>query len=245
MEFEDMACVHDVDPNLIERTRQWLLAQRRPDGSWSSESGMLDDGLAGSVNRVRNLELAATAYIGWAVFGSGRAESQARATLDYLLAQPPESLEDPYLLAVVTSAIAAIDRSNSQLGAYLARLDALKTASTDGKQVWWQQTAGSQTAFHGRGQAGNIETTALAALALLNSGQYAGTTRGALTWLVTQKDPHGTWHSTQATVLALKALLAGTGASLGGGQERRVEVTLDGETIHEFVIPAEPAAEGR
>jgi uncharacterized protein YfaS (alpha-2-macroglobulin family) len=241
MEFEDMARVHDVDPNLIERTRQWLLAQRRPDGAWSSESGMLDDGLAGSVNRVRHLELAATAYIGWAVFGSGRAESQARVTLDYLLAQPPESIEDPYVLAVVTSAIAAIDRNNNRLGAYLARLDALKTASADGKQVWWQQTAGSQTAFHGRGQAGNIETTALAALALLNSGRYAGTTRGALAWLVAQKDPHGTWHSTQATVLALKALLAGTGAAPGGGQERRVALTLSGETIHEFVIPAEQA----
>ena len=57
-------------PQLIERTRAWLLAQRRPDGSWPNESGMLDDGLAGSVNRVGQMDLAATAYIGWAVFGS-------------------------------------------------------------------------------------------------------------------------------------------------------------------------------
>ena len=69
MEFEDMACVHDVDPRLIERTRGWLLSQRRPNGSWGNEQGMLDDGLAGSVNRGGNLDLAATAYIGWAVFG--------------------------------------------------------------------------------------------------------------------------------------------------------------------------------
>ena len=241
MEFEDMARVHDVDPQLIERTRQWLLAQRRPNGSWSNESGMLNDGLAASVNRGGELDLAATAYIGGAVFGSGRANAQAGLTLDYLLAQRPESIQDPYLLAVVTSAIAAIDRSHSQLGAYLSRLDALKTSSADGKLVWWQQTPGSQTAFHGRGQAGNIETTALATLALLNAGQVSDTARGALTWLVSQKDAHGTWHSTQATVLALKALLAGTGAKLGSEQERRVELTLGDQRVHEFVIPVDQA----
>ena len=53
--------------------------------------------------------------------------------------------------------------------------------------------------------------------------------------------PRGTWHSTQATVLALKALLAGTGASLGGDKERRIELLLGGEKIHEFVIPADQA----
>src|SRR5258705_12457425 len=46
MEFEDMAAVYDVDPKLIERTRKWLLAQRRGDGSWSGERHMLHDGLA-------------------------------------------------------------------------------------------------------------------------------------------------------------------------------------------------------
>src|SRR5439155_19535429 len=44
MEFEDMAKVHDVDPSLIERTRKWLLAQQKSDGSWDPEShGLHDD----------------------------------------------------------------------------------------------------------------------------------------------------------------------------------------------------------
>ncbi len=34
MEFTDMARVQDVDSQVIQRTRQWLLSQRRPDGSW-------------------------------------------------------------------------------------------------------------------------------------------------------------------------------------------------------------------
>lgn len=64
--------------------------------------------------------------------------------------------------------------------------------------------------------------------------------RGALAWLVTQKDAHGTWHSTQATVLSLKALLAGTDRPLGDGM-RRVEVRLGDRFRQTLVIPANQA----
>jgi uncharacterized protein YfaS (alpha-2-macroglobulin family) len=241
MEFQDMARVHDVDPQLIQRTREWLLGQRRTDGSWPNESGMLDDGLAGSVNRSGNLDLAATAYIAWAVFADGQAADQAGPTLAFLLSQSPESIADPYLLAVTASAIAAINPSQPELKAYLSQLNSLCKHSDDGTHSWWQQATGQQTMFYGSGPAGDIETTAMAALALLHAGQHADTTRGALNWLIEQKDPHGTWHSTQATVLTLKALLAGTGAALGADQQRRIEVALGGETVQELVIPADQA----
>jgi len=241
MEFEDMANVYDVDPRLIERTRDWLLAQRKPDGSWPNEAGMLDDGLAGSVNHGGNLDLACTAYIAWAVFGNGKAASEAASTLDFLLAHPPESINDPYLLAVTASAIGAIDPNHSELGSYLARLDAMKKSSPDGKKVWWEQAPGGRTTFHGSGQAGSVETTAVATLALLDAGQYPGTARAALTWLVEQKDPNGIWYSTQATVLSLKALLKGTGAALGGEKERKIDIAWGGETVRDIVIPVDQA----
>src|SRR5205823_1738995 len=46
---------------------------------------------------------------------------------------------------------------------------------------------------------------------------------------------------TQATVLALKALLAGTGKPLGGDGERRFEVAVDGQPAKAVVIPADQA----
>src|SRR5262249_48311589 len=55
------------------------------------------------------------------------------------------------------------------------------------------------------------------------------------------KDGRGTWHSTQATVLALKALLAGTGRPLGGDAPRRIVVRLDGHELEEITIPADQA----
>jgi uncharacterized repeat protein (TIGR01451 family) len=64
-------------------------------------------------------------------------------------------------------------------------------------------------------------------------------TRGALAWLVASKDSSGTWHSTQATVLALKALLAGTGKALGNDRPRRLSLSLDDRPLKEVAIPAE------
>ena len=239
MEFNDMAQVHDVDPQLINRTRQWLLAQRKGDGSWPNEANMLDDGLAGSVNRGGNLDLAATAYIAWAVFSGGAAAGEAAATLDFLLAHEPHSIDDPYLLAITANAIASIDPNHGAVGSYLARLDDIKQTGDNGKLVWWSQPAGSRTTFHGSGLSGNVETTAMATLALLGGGQHSATARAALAWLIEQKDPNGTWHSTQATVLALKTLLAGTGAALGDDQQRKIDLALGGETVREITIAAD------
>ena len=237
MEFEDMSRVHDVDPRLIERTRGWLLDQRNPNGSWSNERGMLNDGLAGSVNRGGDADLASTAYIGWAVFANGKAAGQAGPTLSFLVSHSPDSIDDPYLLALTANAIAAIDPKHGNLGAYLARLDGIKQTSDDRKRVWWGQPPGGQTTFYGSGRAGDIETTALSTLALLTSSQYSATVRGALAWLVEQKDGCGTWHSTQATVLSLRAILAGTGAALGADEERRIDIALEDQIVRQIVIP--------
>ena len=77
------------------------------------------------------------------------------------------------------------------------------------------------------GQTGSIETTALAAYVLIRADFQPDLANGALTFLVQQKDSFGTWHSTQATILALKALIQ----SVRGGGERvnaTVTVTLNG-----------------
>lgn len=241
MEFEDMARVHDVDPRLIERTRNWLLARRQGDGRWKADAGMLNDGLAGSVLSGDDLDLANTAYVAWAVFGSGNATGRAQITLDYLLAHEPASIDSPYILAIIANCIAGIDSNHSSLGEYLGRLDGMKQTSEDGKQIWWKQAEGGRTMFYGSGRSGDIETTAMAVLALMKSGQYSASVKGALTWLIEQKDGSGTWHSTQATVLALKALVEATGSPLGGEKARKIDIALDGKVVRTVDIPVDQA----
>mgnify|MGYP002623233415 FL=1 len=241
MEFEDMASVHDVDPALIDRTRDWLISKRQRDGRWKGDPNMLNDGLAGSVNQGRDIDLAATAYIAWAVFGSGEAKAQSQVTLDYLLSHEPASIDNAYLLALIANCIAGIDPDHNALGEYYARLDGMKQKSDDGKLVYWKQAEGARTMFYGDGRSGDIETTAMAALALMKSGQHSASVNGSLKWLIAQKDGRGTWHSTQATVLALKALVEATGTALGGDKARRIEIALDGEVIRAVDIPVDQA----
>ncbi len=149
LEFEDMKHVYDVDPALIDRTRGWLLSKRQPDGRWKADPNMLNDGLAGSVLTGDDLDLAATAYIAWAVFGRGEAKGQSQVTLDYLLAREPATIKSPYMLALIANCIAGIDPNHSALGEYTRRLDDMKQSSPDGKQAWWTQVEGERTMFYG------------------------------------------------------------------------------------------------
>ncbi|MBY0227970.1 MAG: hypothetical protein K2W96_01685, partial [Gemmataceae bacterium] len=201
MEFEDMAKVHEVDPALIERTRAWLLAKQQQDGSWGDPDH--------------------TAYVAWAVFAGGKSAERSAATKRFLLAQ---KTDDPHSLALACLALAAIDPALPELG---ERLDALsKLRKEEGGKASWQRSG--RTLFHGRGHGGAAETTALAAQAFL-AAKRPGEARAALRWLADAKDSSGTWHSTQATVQALRALVAGASAPAQDA-ERVVEVAVNGKT---------------
>ncbi|MBM4070510.1 MAG: hypothetical protein FJ271_16375 [Planctomycetes bacterium] len=233
MEFADMAKVHEVDPKLIERTRAWLMKQRRANGSWAAE-GHVPQNLPA-------VDLATTAYIAWAVFGSSasggrQAPDDAAPTRGFLLAHRPEDIADPHTLALVCNALLAIDPAGNDAAPYLESLRALQRTSPDGQLAWWEQAADSRTTFHGAGISGSVETTALAALALQAHTRRADAS--TLAWLVKQRDGRGTWHSTQATVLALKALLSATDTA--GNGERRIELAINGMT-QSIVIPADQA----
>jgi uncharacterized protein YfaS (alpha-2-macroglobulin family) len=238
MEFEDMAAVHDVDPNLITRTRNWLLSQRKPDGSWDPEGHALHENVVRA--DAENARLAATAYVAWAVFANGKAKEQSRQTLDYLLARSPNEVKDPHVLALVCNALLALDPQGDQAGAWLDRLAALRKRDEGGKFSWWEKDAAARTMFFGGGVSAQVETTALAAAALIQGKRHPEASRGALAWLVSKKDANGTWHSTQATVLSLRALLAGTSQPLAGDGARRFEVRV-GDHVEQVAVPADQA----
>ena len=180
--------------------------------------------------------LSATAYLAWAIVQSGDAQADWLATRQYLLTHRPETIDDPYVLALVANALLALYPAGTDSAPYLDRLESLKKTSADGKLAWWDSPAG-RTMFYGAGRSGGIETTSLAALAMLHTGRYPATVRGALTWLVGQRDGGGTWHSTQATVLALKALLAAAGKSLSNDRPQHIEIRCDGKPVRDLVVP--------
>lgn len=238
LEFQDMAEVYDVDPQLIKRTQAWLLSKRKPDGSWTADPSMLNDGLAASVLRGDNLDYATTAYIAWAVFNQGDVNDQASMTLNYLRSVAPSEFNDPYVLAIAVNAMYAIAPTDRQNEPYVEALLALK--QSDDKFTWWQKKEASRTLFHGSGGSSSVETTSAAILALLRSGRHSSDAQRAVLWLIEQKDPSGIWHTTQATVLALKAILASSGDS-GRSVDRRVVAQINGVEIDNRVIPQDQA----
>ena len=82
-----------------------------------------------------------------------------------------------------------------------ALLDA-RTEKDD--QISW---TAEETGVYSTGSSAAIETTGLAAQALLKWGQASETVRKALNFLSSKKDASGTWGTTQATIMALRAIL--------------------------------------
>jgi len=83
-----------------------------------------------------------------------------------------------------------------------------------------------------------VETTGLAVQALLKWGQAAAAATKALSYIASKKDASGTWGTTQATIMALRALLLST--EKGAADVRgNIEITLNGKPVERLTLTAE------
>jgi hypothetical protein len=261
----DASRVIAVDRQVIDETRDWLIGRQQKDGSWPVR-------VRDEREDARRTALQ-TAYIArvLAAVGDGARtteaspEEKARAplarALDYLAARASE-VDEPYLIA--SYALAAADAGDKGGAARaVERLRAL--ARDEGAGTYWALE--TNTPFYGWGRAGRIETTALVVQALTraraddSAGRDDADTRSretsselrdaktlrrrGLLFLLDNKDRHGVWLSTQATVNVFGALLelistdepAGRGAATGG----RADIFVNGRRAGEVLLP--PAGE--
>jgi hypothetical protein len=197
MEFTDMSRVHHVDPALIARTQRWLAAQQSPDGSWPPDRQMIFDGAGNNFVKDR---LRITAYVGNALRHSGYAGKETTRAREFVRRHAAEA-SDAYTLAVVADFLAA---DGGAAAARIAeRLWAARRASDKG--LYFEGPRSTLT--YGAGHSGKLETTALAAIALQRRPQPPPELERVLDTLTASKDSFGAWHSTQATILELRALL--------------------------------------
>ena len=138
-----------------------------------------------------------------------------------------------YTLALIANAfIAAGEDPIPVLDLLIER--AAGEADQTGATVHWN--ADTRTWTDGSGTVADVETTALVAYALQRAGYREEVAAGALNYLVENRDGQGMFMTTQATVLALKALaLAETGAAQ---EEATVTVLLDGEQAQTITLAA-------
>jgi hypothetical protein len=188
MEFVDMAKVFDVDSDLVARTRDWILSRRDGKGgfelnrrslhSWVADQDLVD------------------AYVTWALTEAD-GETDLSGEIDLLERRAREG-DDPYVIALAALAVGNRDRARARpLLAKLAKLTA-----EDGSLVG---TRTSVVASRGTNLA--VETTALAALAFLREPTHLAHGEKAVRWILEQRRNGGRFGATQATVLALRALV--------------------------------------
>ncbi|HWT02383.1 MAG TPA: MG2 domain-containing protein [Pyrinomonadaceae bacterium] len=252
----------ELDEGVLGGARDHLIRQQREDGSWASPQRY-----GPSVDAPRR-DLTLTSYVALAIagaeqkgarkaLGGGAASAAAPQSASALslkralgyLARHADGANDAYMLAAYAQ-VAAAAGETSQAARAVSKLRALARAGEEGSTFWETEFP---TPFHGWGNAGRLETTALALQALNDCGLRTADCGlgnssssnlqlidGALFYLLRQKDRHGVWLSTQATVNVLNALIAvfsgrEAGQPATGGGE--VEVIINGRAAATVTIP--------
>jgi uncharacterized protein YfaS (alpha-2-macroglobulin family) len=229
MEFFDMSKVHDVDAKLIQRTQQWLASQQQADGSWKPDTEFINEG---ATNRYNTDVMRITGYIAWSLQNTGYQGAAVEKARQYI-AQHMGGKADTYTLAVLANF--AVDYGKDRAFTRQAMQSLLDARTEKDDQAWW---TAEETSVYARGESATVETTGLAVQALLKWGEASGTVRKALGYIASKKDANGTWGTTQATIMALRALLLST--EKGAADVRgTVEVTLNGKSVQQFTLTPE------
>ncbi|MFH1053552.1 MAG: MG2 domain-containing protein [Candidatus Woesearchaeota archaeon] len=231
LEFKDMADVYEIDDGLIPRVQDWLVRQMQGD-HWTP------DGHYGAAYKARNSDVAATCYISWSLLNSGvsNKDEKMKKALDYIEKNYESEKDNPYALGLCALALSKGRRNAEPI---LSRLDVL--AKRDDKRIYWTSDLDS----HGQRveriskispeEQADVETTAVVALAYLEADYKPNDLTKVLQFLINSKDSYGTWGSTQATVLTMKALLS----SIEKSQEStnaKISVFVDDKKIKDISV---------
>jgi alpha-2-macroglobulin-like protein len=231
MEFSDMAKVQDVDERVIQRTQQWLAMQQQPDGSWRPDASFINEG---ATNRYNSDVLRITAYIAWALETTGYQGPAVDSAKRYMESHLPAAARpDAYTLAVLANFATGYTKDPG-FSAEAMRL-LIDARTEQGDQAWWKS---DETSMYATGASAAVETTGLAVQALLKQGGESAVAAKAMNYIVAKKDGAGTWGSTQATIMALRAMLLA--ADKGGATAKgAVEVLLNGKVAGRVALTVE------
>jgi hypothetical protein len=214
---------------LIARTQEWLAGQQQADGSWKPDTNFINEG---ATNRYNSDLLRITAYLDWSLENTGyRGPAVERAKR--FVEEHMGAKTDAYTLAVLANFAADYGKDREFTRRAMGLL--LDARTQKGDQAWW---TADETGVYATGASAAVETTGLAAQALLKWGEAPGTAAQALRYIAAKKDAAGTWGTTQATIMALRALLLST--SKGAADVRgTVEILLNGSPAEKLVLTPE------
>lgn len=216
LEFADMRDVYGkVDEAMIARTAKWLSSRRDGKGGFQRDGKALD-------SFGRAAPEVTDAYIVYSL-----AEAGMLAGFDAELGRQKaeaSSVKDPYRLALAANTLLNAPGEKAAGVAAAKRLAALQHANGHFPGADHSITRSGGTNL-------DIETTALAAMALMDAGNHDAAVRRAISWLNENRGGYGQWGATQATVLALKAMTEYTTASRVIRGSGAVTLVVNGEEV--------------
>lgn len=217
MQFNDMKKVGgDVDQKMVDRTAEWLMARKDGKGGFQRSAQALD-------NFGRASKEITDAYIVYSLSEAGYTNIKKEFELSY--SNAIES-KDPYMLAMMACAAANLKETKKASDA-LAALT--KQQQNDGSFL-----GKSHSITYSQGQSLIIETTSLAALAMMKEeGKNGAAITKAIDYLVNSRKGSGSFGNSQGTVLALKAITEFAKGSKKTNEDGTIVLFIDGKKVAE------------
>lgn len=193
MEFKELSEVYDVDENVLNNMQDYLFSVQKVNGSFSYNSTYI--GGASNTN-----EIAMNAYIIWALSEVCPDSPKLRASIDYL-DNKLEDVTDGYTLALIANIYANIGEEK-KAREVINEISEKIEVTDNGAYV-----KSTVTDYYGtRGNYQNIQATALTSIALTKLNINEKNNYNFISYLLSCKQPMGSWSTTQNTILALKAI---------------------------------------
>lgn len=193
MEFTDLKEVYEIDENITNNMIEYLFKEQNSDGTF--EIGSTYIGHASSED-----DLAMNAYIIWALSEACPDDTRLEKSIRYL-ENEVDKTTDNYTLALMANVFENTD--NSLANKVIKKLmESVEEDSEGGAYI----SSKIKDYWGCYGYYQNIQTTALASMALTKANSNSSTNNAFLQYIIAHKDSYGTWSTTQGTILALKAI---------------------------------------
>jgi CD109 antigen len=218
-----------IDDSIISIAEQWIISHQNSDGSFDAVGFVHHQEMLGGMKGKDAL----TAYTAVALMEAGETSASSKA-ISYLETQL-SGMTDPYAVALTTYALELAQTAKHE-EAY-NKLMTLAKEDENGLH-WGSDIVEPEPLTGGNGgmmpafqpdvnRSASIETTAYAALALIQGGDTFNSSRAAK-WLVSKRNANGGYGSTQGTVVTLQAL---SQYSTNARSDADLTITLKGAGI--------------
>ena len=192
MELNDLKEVYNVDENVIKEMTNFLYKKQNTNGSFTITGS--NKGGAGSRDT-----LALNAYITWALSESEPNNQKLSKSIEYLKGKL-DDIDDNYTLALIANILANVE--DKDVDKVIKRL--VNNVNINGNNAYI--TSNVMDYYGSRSNSQTIQTVALTSMALSKTSKNTSINKSLINYLISKKDVRGTWYSTQATILSLKAL---------------------------------------